>query len=144
MTAFYAGSFDPFTVGHLSIALKILKIFPRLIIGIGFNESKRAEISVEERIEKISKIFKGNRCVSVIAYDGLTSEVAKAHGAGVLVRGVRNTLDFEKERELADINQKVFDMPTVLIPSDPELSFVSSSMVRELSHFGVDVSNFIP
>ena len=144
MIAFYAGSFDPFTIGHLAIAEKAMKIFGKIIIGIGYNESKRSEMSVEKRIDNIKRIFSDNPDVVVLGYEGLTVEAARTHGAEVLVRGLRNALDFEKEKELADINLEVFGMPTVFIPSPPTLSFVSSSMVRELSHFGADVSEFIP
>ena len=144
MKAFYAGSFDPFTIGHLSIAARALEMFGELIIGVGYNESKKSEKTVEERILHVRKIFEGNSNVVVFGYSGLTAEIAKENGAGVLVRGVRNTIDFEKEKELADINLKVFGIPTVMIPSAPELTYVSSSMVRELMHFGFDVSQFIP
>ena len=144
MKAFYAGSFDPFTIGHLSIAVRALEMFGELIIGVGYNESKKSEKTVEERIIHVRKIFEGNSNVVVFGYSGLTAEIAKENGAGVLVRGVRNTIDFEKEKELADINLKVFGIPTVMIPSAPELTYVSSSMVRELMHFGFDVSQFVP
>ena len=143
MKAFYAGSFDPFTIGHLSIANRALLMFGELIIGIGYNEKKRNEFTIEQRIQHIKKIFSGNPAVTVFAYEGLTAEIAKENGAGVLVRGVRNAIDFEKEKELADINLEVFGMPTVMIPSEPSLSYVSSSMVRELKHFGNDVSSFL-
>lgn len=135
MKAFYAGSFDPFTIGHLSIARRALELFDSIVIGIGYNEKKRYEVPVEERMEQIRAIFKDDNRVRIISYTGLTAEVAREEGVGVLVRGVRNTVDFEKEKELADINLKVFGMPTVMIPAEPELSYVSSSMVRELKHF---------
>ena len=144
MKAFYAGSFDPFTIGHLSIAVRALDMFGELIIGIGYKESKHNKHSIEERLRNISKIFAGNDSVVVFAYDGLTAEVAKENGAGVLVRGVRNGTDFDKEKELADINLEVFGVPTVMIPATPGLSYVSSSMVRELSHFGKDITQFLP
>ncbi|MCH5231015.1 MAG: pantetheine-phosphate adenylyltransferase [Muribaculaceae bacterium] len=143
-TAFYAGSFDPFTIGHLSIARRALELFDGLIIGIGINKAKRNETTIEERILKIKKLFGQNDKVKVFAYEGLTAVVARENGAGVLVRGVRNAIDFEKEKELADINLKVFSMPTVMFPAEPELSYVSSSMVRELAHFGFDPSEFLP
>ena len=144
MKAFYAGSFDPFTVGHLSIAKRALAIFGELIIAIGFNEKKQNERTIEERILHIRKIFEGDSKVTVFAYSGLTAEVAKENGAGVLVRGVRNAIDFEKEKELADINLEVFGMPTVMLPAEPGISYVSSSMVRELAHFGGEYSRFVP
>lgn len=144
MTAFYAGSFDPFTIGHFFIAKKALEIFDSLIIGIGFNESKRAERSVDERIRHISKIFEDEPRVKVIGYQGLTAEAAKQTDAGVLLRGVRNGYEFEKEKDLAGINLEVLGIPTVFIPSPPSLSYISSSMVRELKHFGYDVKEFLP
>ena len=144
MKAFYAGSFDPFTIGHLSIANRALSIFGELIIGIGYNESKRHEHSIEERILHIKKLYEGNPNVTVFAYEGLTAQVAKENGAGVLIRGVRNGIDFEKEKDLADINLKVFGIQTVMLPAEPQLSYVSSSMIRELTHFGYDVSRYIP
>lgn len=144
MKAFYAGSFDPFTIGHQSIAKRALELFDKLIIGIGCNQLKHNELAIEERIRNIQTIFANETRVTVIGYEGLTAEVAKEYGAGVLIRGVRNSVDFEKEKELADINIEIFGMPTVLIPSLPELSYVSSSMVRELRHFGHDTSMFIP
>lgn len=143
MKAFYAGSFDPFTIGHLDIARRAVEIFGQLIIGIGYNENKRHENSVEKRVAEITQLFEGDDRVRVIAYSSLTAEAAKETGADVLVRGVRNSLDFEKEKELADINLKVFGISTVMIPADPSLSYVSSSMVRELSHFGFDAKQYI-
>lgn len=142
MKAFYAGSFDPFTIGHLSIARRALQLFGELIIGIGVNEKKINKHSIEERINKIKESFNGVEGVTVFAYEGLTAEIALENGAGVLVRGVRNGLDFAKEKELSDINLKVFGIPTVMIPAEPELTYVSSSMVRELRHFGFDASEF--
>ena len=144
MKAFYCGSFDPFTIGHKSIADRALKIFGEIIIGIGYNESKTNEYSIEDRIMKIQQIYSHNPAVTVFAYSGLTAEVALENGAGVLVRGVRNGIDFEKEKELADINLEVFGIPTVMIPAEPQYSYVSSSMVRELTHFGYDASRYIP
>lgn len=144
MKALYAGSFDPFTIGHEYVARRALDMFEGLIIGVGFNESKRSERGVEERIKHIRDIFAGEEKVTVVGYEGLTAEAANDLGAGVLVRGVRNAIDFTKEKELADINLKVFGMPTVMIPSAPELTYVSSSMVRELQHFGMDTEKFLP
>lgn len=144
MKAFYAGSFDPFTIGHFSIANRALEMFDHLIIAVGYNESKRSERSLEERIQHIKMLYGENPKVTIFPYEGLTAEVAREHGATVLVRGVRNTLDFEKEKELADINLEVFGMPTVMIPAAPSLTYVSSSMVRELKHFGHDAEMYIP
>ena len=142
MKAFYAGSFDPFTIGHLYVAQQALNMFGALVIAIGVNEQKKVEVPVSERIRKIRDRFVGMENVEIISYSELTAEAAKKNGAGVLVRGVRNALDFEKEKELADINLEVFGLPTVFIPAPPELGYVSSSMVRELKHFGYDTKRF--
>ena len=138
MTPFYAGSFDPFTIGHLSIAKRAMAMFDELVIGIGCNLEKQNDEAVERRVEKIKSLFANEKGVSVVAYEGLTAEAAKELGAQVLVRGVRNAIDFEKEKELADINLEVFYIPTVMIPAAPGLSYVSSSLVRELKHFGCE------
>lgn len=143
MKALYAGTFDPFTVGHLSIARESLHLFDSLIIAIGNNELKNTEWSIEERLEQIKGIFKDDERVEVLAYTGLTTTFAKEKGAGVLVRGLRNTVDFEKEKELADINLSVSGVRTVFIPCEPSLSFISSSMVKELMHNGFNPSKYI-
>ena len=143
MKALYPGSFDPFTIGHLSIVEDALEIFDEIIIGVGCNEEKRSEWSVETRVSAISSHFDGNPRIKVVAYSGLTAEFAKKNGISVLVRGVRNSLDFEKEKELADINKEVLRIPTVLLPARPSQSYISSSMVRELIHNGYNAKEFI-
>ena len=144
MKALYAGSFDPFTIGHFDIAERALKLFGELVIGVGYNESKRGELGIDQRLEAIKRVFSGNPNVTVLAYEGLTVDFARKIGAEVLVRGVRNGTEFDKEKELADINQEVGSLPTVFLPAKPELSFISSSMVRELQHNGYDVTRFLP
>lgn len=142
-TALYAGSFDPFTIGHLSIADRALRLFDCLVIGIGVNQLKRGAVSPEERRNSIAEIFADNPRVKVVVYSGLTADLAAECGASVLVRGVRSVADFEAERELADINRTISGIDTVLLPALPELAFVSSSMVRELTNFGHDASRFV-
>lgn len=141
--ALFAGSFDPFTIGHASIVERALKIFDSIVIGIGFNEHKPGEWSVEEKVEAISAYWRENPSVKVETFSGLTVDFAKAVGADALLRGVRSTLDFEYERNLADTNRALAGIETVLLYSLPELSFVSSSMVRELIHNGIDPRHFI-
>ena len=143
MKALYAGSFDPFTIGHLDIAERSLEMFGSLVIGVGYNETKQGEIPVEERVKAIREVFAGRSEVEVKVYSGLTVDFAAEIGAGVLVRGVRNGTEFEKEKELADINLAIGGISTVFLAARPELSFISSSMVRELSHNGYDASRFI-
>ncbi len=143
MKALFAGSFDPFTIGHASIVERALHLFDSLVIGIGFNEHKPGEWTVDQRLKAIKSLYKSNPRISVEAYSGLTSVFAKEVGAGILLRGIRTIQDFEYERNLADINREVFNIDTTFLVSDPKLSFVSSSMVRELLHNGFDASQYI-
>ncbi len=143
MKALFAGSFDPFTIGHASIVERALHLFDSLVIGIGFNEHKPGEWTVDQRLKAIKSLYASNPRVSVEAYSGLTSVFAKEVGAGTLLRGIRTIQDFEYERNLADINREVFNIDTTFLVSDPKLSYISSSMVRELLHNGFDASQYI-
>lgn len=143
MKALFAGSFDPFTIGHRSIVERALNIFDKVTIAIGHNEHKRGEWSEQVRIDTIAELFRDNPKVDVTGYHGLTVDFAKKIGASVLVRGARGVIDFEYERNLADVNRKIGEIETVILISEPEYSFISSSMVRELLHNGHDISKYI-
>lgn len=145
--ALFAGSFNPFTTGHASVVERALPLFDRIIIAIGVNASKPSETSVQERIDAIASLYRNlpEGRVEVVAYhDELTVDLAARLGAGWLLRGVRSAKDFEYERDLADINRKLSGIETLLLYTLPELSCVSSSMVRELESYGHDVSAFLP
>lgn len=146
VTAFYAGSFNPFTLGHLNIVERALKIFPRVIIGVGLNHAKPSSPDdVEKRLEAIRRGVAHLSGVEVTAYSDLTVREARRRGATVLLRGVRSTTDFDYERNLAEINRAIApDLDTVILTADPGLSAISSSAVRELSSYGEDVSRFLP
>lgn len=143
-TALFAGSFDPFTIGHKSIVDRALPMFDRIVIGIGINSAKSGWLPVEERLQRIRQIYAGNPKVEVITFNGLTVDAARSCGAQFLLRGVRSTIDFEYERNLADINRNLSGVESVLIYALPELAAISSSMVRELASFGVDVTPYLP
>lgn len=143
MKALFAGSFDPFTTGHLSIVKRALAIFDEVAVGLGVNENKPESRDIDERLKSLRKLFADDTRVSVGAYTGLTADYARAIDAGVLIRGIRSTADLEYERNLADANRDVFGIDTLFLVCDPALSFVSSSMVRELIHNGVDASKYI-
>ena len=142
--AFFAGSFDPFTLGHKEIAERGVALFGRVIIGVGYNPAKQGHTPVEERLEAIRRVFPDRDRVEVIAYTGLTAEAAREAGAACLLRGVRNAADYEYEKTLAEVNRKVFGLETVMLCADPSLGFISSSMVNELKSFGRDVDEFLP
>lgn len=143
-TALFAGSFDPFTLGHKSIADRGLEIFDRLVIGVGVNPSKQGWLPVEERLERIRRVYASDPRVEVIRFTGLTAEAARAYGARFLLRGVRSVADFEFERQLADINRNISGLESVLIYALPEYASLSSSAVRELASYSVDIAPYIP
>ena len=119
-TALFAGTFDPFTIGHYSIVKRALPMFDKIIIGIGTNSGKKCMFSVEERTKAREKVFADETRVEVKVYNCLTMDFAKEVGAGVLLRGVRSTKDFEYEREIADVNLRLGGIETVLLISEPE------------------------
>ena len=143
-TAVFPGSFDPFTVGHDAIVRRALPLFDKIIIGVGVNVRKKYLFSADKRVEDIARIYAGESKIEVKAYSGLLADFARMEGAGFIIKGVRSVKDFEYEREQADINRMIGGVETLIMFSEPQYSSVSSSMVRELMHFGRDVSEFIP
>ena len=143
-TGIFVGSFDPFTIGHLSIVRRALPLFDKLVIGVGVNERKTYLHTTEERIEAISRLFADEPAVEVRSYSGLTIDFAHSVEAGFIVKGVRSMKDFEYEREQADINREIGGVETVLLFAEPQLAHISSSMVRELTHFGKDPAPYLP
>lgn len=140
----YAGSFDPFTIGHVDIVERALKLVDILHIVIGVNTRKASFIPVDERLKTIQGLYVGNPHVIVALNEELTATYAKANGATVLIRGIRNVTDMEYERSMADIHLTHFGLDTILLFSSPELASISSSVVRELATFGEDYSRYIP
>lgn len=142
--AMYAGSFDPFTRGHEDIVNRGLALFDEVVIAIGTNESKRNLFTPTERLKQISTYYKNNNRVRVITYDGLTVKIAEEYGVKFLLRGVRCNTDMEFERTLADLNRHISGLETVLLPASQQLTHISSTVVRELLHYGSDVRDFLP
>lgn len=142
--AIFPGTFDPFTIGHYSVVRRALTFMDEIIIGIGINENKRTWFSTEKRIEMISELYKNEPRVRVEAYSDLTIDLAKRMDANFIVRGIRTVKDFEYEETIADINRQLAGIETILLFTEPELTSVSSSVVRELLSFGKDVSRFLP
>ena len=144
MTAIFTGSFDPFTIGHYDIVRRALPLFSRIVIGVGVNERKQYMQSAEQRCATIARIYADEPKIEVKAYSDLTVDFARREGAIYIIKGVRSVKDFEYEREQADINRQLSGIDTLLLYSDPRYSSISSSMVRELIHFGQDVSRYLP
>ena len=144
-TGIFVGSFNPFTVGHDSIVTRALPLFDRLVIGVVGDQVHKPDMpSAEERIRAIADLYRDEPRISVKPYYGLAVDFAKAENARFIVKGVRSVKDFEYEREQADINRLLSGVETILFYAEPQYSSISSTMVRELQHFGVDVSAFLP
>lgn len=123
---------------------RALTFMDEIIIGIGINESKRTWFPTEKRVEMIQKLYADEPRIKVEAYDGLTVDFAQSRGAQFIIRGIRTVRDFEYEETIADINRKLAGVETILLFTEPELTSVSSTIVRELLQFGKDVSDFLP
>ena len=143
-TGLFIGSFDPFTIGHHSVVRRVLPLFDKLVIGVGVNERKKYMYSTEVRVKTIAEIYADEPKIEVKAYNDLAVDFAHREGAWFIVKGVRSVKDFEYEREQADINRQIGGIETVFIYSEPKWESVSSTLVRELIHFGRDVKEFLP
>lgn len=142
--AIFPGTFDPFTIGHSSLVKRGLLLVDEIIIGIGVNESKSHYFDIDKRIEMIRSLYKDERRVKVQAYDCLTVDFAKNVNATFILRGIRSINDFEYEKTIADINRKISGIETFVLFTEPELTHISSTIVRELLRYKHDISNFIP
>ncbi len=142
--AIFPGTFDPFTIGHYSVVQRALTFMDEVVIGIGINENKKTWFPTEKRVEMIQQLFADDPRVKVDAYDSLTIDFAKAKDAQFIVRGIRTVHDFEYEETIADINRKLAGIETILLFTEPELTSISSTIVRELLQFGKDVTPFLP
>ena len=143
-TGIFVGTFDPFTIGHDSIVRRALPLFDQLVIGVGFNERKQTMFSVEERVEAIRSLYANEPKISVESYSDLTVDFASRMQAQYIIKGVRSVKDFEYEREQADVNRQLTGIETLLLLAEPQLASISSSVVRELKHFGKDIDEFLP
>ena len=142
--AIFPGTFDPFTIGHYSIVKRGLKLFDEIIIGIGVNQAKKTLFSIEKRQDIISQTFKSEPRVKVSIYDSLTVDFAHSVDAGFILRGLRSVSDFEYEHNIADANRKISGIETVILFTDYEYSYISSTVVRDLIVYGKDISIFLP
>ena len=143
--ALFPGSFDPFTAGHLNILNRALVMFDEVVVAVGINQDKRGFFDMDQRLSIINQAVRGLRGVTVIKYDNLTIDTCRQLGIRVIVRGVRNMIDFETERSNADANRRLApDIETVIIPTAQEFAHISSSAVRDLLKHHGDTSLFLP
>ena len=144
MKIIFPGSFDPFTRGHASVVNRALAFCDEIIIAVGYNEAKNGMFSVDERIDMIRRYYANEPRISVDAYKTLTVDYAAALGITHILRGVRTVVDFEYERAMADVNRHMSGIETIMLFNEPAMAHISSSTVRELLHYGKDVSDFLP
>ena len=142
--AIFPGTFDPFTIGHYSIVMRGLNLFDEIIIGIGVNQSKKTLFDMDNRVNMIRQAFKNEPRVSVETYDSLTIDFADAMGAKYILRGLRTVSDFEYEHTIANANRQLNGLETVLLFTETEYSFISSTVVRDLIRYCRDISGFLP
>jgi len=144
-TAIYPGSFDPITNGHLDVLERASKIFKKIIIAVLVNPNKNSFLSTETKVALIKESVSHLNNVEVDSFMGLTVEYAKAKNADVLIRGLRAVSDFEYEMQMAQINQNLGpELDTIFLITKVENNFVSSSIVKEISLLGGDISQFVP
>ncbi len=144
--AIFPGSFDPFTKGHEDIVLRGLQLFDKIYVAIGHNSQKHNRyFDIDEMVELIQQTFRDTPNVEVIVYNELTAELAKKLNAQYLLRGLRNTTDFEYENSIAQVNRYLnHGLESVFLITTPGLAHISSTIIREVHKYGGDVEKFLP
>lgn len=143
--AIFPGSFDPFTKGHESILKRGLDLFDKIIVGVGYNATKCSFFPLERRIRWIEELFADEAKISVASYEGLTIDFAKKHQANYILRGLRTSSDFEYERAIAQMNKTLSNgLESVFLLTTPQLTPVTSTIVRDIIRHGGDASMFLP
>ena len=141
----FPGSFSPFTLGHQYVINRAMALFDKIIIAVGSNSSKEYYFTEEQRIQWMEDIFKDEPKVEIRKYEGLTVDFCKSIGANFILRGLRNSKDFNYEKEIAQVNQTLNEeIETIFIITSSEYSHISSTLVREVAKNGGDISKFVP
>ena len=150
-TGVFVGSFDPFTVGHVSVLRRAMPLFDKIVVGVGVNAGKVYMHTADERVAAIRDVCErlaaeqtAGCVVEVKSFAGLTVQFAAAEHAAYIIKGVRSVKDFEYEREQADVNRRLAGVETLLLIAEPQYASVSSSVVRELMRAGADVTSMLP
>ncbi len=143
--AVFPGSFDPITIGHTDLVERACPLFDKVIVAIGINNKKQYLYSLDQRMNRLNKVFADNPKVIVDSFEGLTAEYCKSVGARYLLRGLRNASDFDYEKTISQLNQIIGDeLETLFLISRPQYSHISSTIVREIIGAGGDASPFLP
>lgn len=144
-TALVAGSFDPITNGHLDVIVRARALFPRVVVAVLANPGKTPLLPIADRLAVTRQAVADQPGIEVVAFEGLLVDVARAHGAGVVVRGVRSVTDYEHEWPMARMNAAMHpDLETVLLPASPAWGHVSSTLVRQIHTMGGSIAPFVP
>lgn len=142
--AVFPGSFDPLTKGHEEIIRKALPLFDKIYVAIGENSNKKYCFPLEKRQQWIQQVFANEPKIEVVVYEGLTVDFCRKVKAGFILRGLRNPLDFQYEKDIAEANRRLApEVETLFLLSSPELAHVSSSLVRELYHHQGNYSDYV-
>lgn len=143
--ALFPGSFDPYTNGHHDIVIRGLNLFDKIIIAIGHNSQKNRYFDIETMVSKISETYQDNDRIEVITYSELTASLAQKYNAEFLLRGLRNTTDFEYENSIAQINKNLNNkLDSVFLITSPKYAYISSSIIREVHKYGGDINHMLP
>jgi len=140
----FAGSFDPITLGHYDLVVRACELFDEVVVALGANSSKQTLFSKEDRLLQLKQVFSSFHKVSIAEYEGLTVDYAKKCGATFLLRGLRNGTDFNYEQSIAQMNFQISGIDTYFLLTQPHLSHISSSVVRDLLKHGRNCSEFLP
>ncbi len=143
--AIFPGSFDPITLGHVSLIRRAMPLFDEIIVAIGVNSEKKQMFSAEQRKKWIDEIFLRELKVKTDIFTGLTVDFCRTKNASYILRGLRTAADFEFERSIGQVNKKLYpEIDTIFLLTEPEYTPVSSSIVREVLRYGGDVSSMVP
>lgn len=143
--AIYPGSFDPFTKGHLDILQRAAALFDHIIVGVLVHPAKKCLFSPEERVEMISEVVKENENIRVIHFNGLLVDFCRSVGACAIIRGLRAVSDYEYELQMFSVNHQLSSTTeTVFLMSSPKFSFLSSSIAKEVAHYGGNIDGMLP
>ena len=142
--AVFPGSFDPITIGHIDIIKRGLDIFDEIIIAIGVNADKKSMFSLEDRMKHLEIEFKDEPKIKIKNYTGLTVDFCKSENASYILRGLRNSTDFTYEQSIAQANARLAEIESVFLICSPEISFISSSIVRDVIRNGGDYTKMVP
>ena len=138
------GSFDPVTNGHLDIISRAASLFDEVVVAVGVNKAKSRLFTAQERVDMLTEVCASYDNVRVDVFDGLLTDVCRAHDVHAIVKGLRAVSDFDYELQMAQMNSSLSGVETVFVPTSPEYSFLASSLVKEVATFGGDVSGLVP